>query len=341
MGRKRVFPKGTDQKEQYPTEKSVQHKGNPSLIQKQKLSRCFCGNSQEPDLFGASSFPSLLLRDPRGSLSLEAAIAITCFLLLFLSFSCFFAALRADLRMHHVMTEQAKQAAMIPYFENRLHALLAEPEAEGKLQGREKGLLALLEESDWTASMALAGYAQAGLNRAFSENSGKLLTDFQAAGSVYDRDSGQGRLTGQFQFRIPCFPISTVIHIRETLYFRSYLGRDMREGGTERMVYVTKTGTVYHTNPECSYLKVKLKKVPRGETDRLRNQNGARYRPCKRCGSSVLIVSDWIYVTDYGEVYHLDPSCKSIERDVLTVPVTQVTHMRMCSKCRMTGESGS
>lgn len=97
------------------------------------------------------------------------------------------------------------------------------------------------------------------------------------------------------------------------------------------LVYITKNGSVYHTDRNCRYLNVTVHSVPTDQIGLVRNKSGGRYYACEKCESK--IVGNELYVTDYGECYHTSKNCSSIVRNILKVPLAEIGGKRKCSKC--------
>lgn len=108
--------------------------------------------------------------------------------------------------------------------------------------------------------------------------------------------------------------------------------KDDNHGNTAgRMVYITETGTVYHTNRNCTHLVLTKKSISQEELKNLRNAGGGKYYGCELCvGKSI---PETVYITDWGDKYHADGNCSGLKRGVLTVPLDEVAGWPMCSRC--------
>ena len=99
----------------------------------------------------------------------------------------------------------------------------------------------------------------------------------------------------------------------------------------EQMVYITETGTVYHTSRDCSHLQLSVSQVDAGALDALRNQHGAKYYICELCGD--LGMAEMAYITKEGNRYHTTLSCSGLKRTVITIPISEVGSRHACSRC--------
>ncbi len=109
-------------------------------------------------------------------------------------------------------------------------------------------------------------------------------------------------------------------------------GRNVEEGeDDEELVYITPTGSVYHSSRNCPHLKVTPRLVQAGALEGARNSQGGKYYPCEYC-RKVQGVSTY-YVTDYGDRYHTTLNCQGMKRDVRLVPVSEAEGRSPCKTC--------
>lgn len=143
----------------------------------------------------------------------------------------------------------------------------------------------------------------------------------------------------KYKIRIPLriFNIND-IRIIQRVKFRGWTGFYINNGllkeveeNSEEMVYVTRTGSVYHDSSECSYIKLSISSVA-GIPNDLRNKSGGKYLPCSLCKQEVNSNNEF-YITDYGKRYHYKPDCSGIKRDVMVINIKDVNGRRPCSKC--------
>ena len=111
-------------------------------------------------------------------------------------------------------------------------------------------------------------------------------------------------------------------------------GRSKNEGEEEnksRTVYVTEHGSVYHTNPGCSHLKVTIIPVTKQQLKSARNTSGGKYHKCPYCGKQK---TGQYYVDPYGDCWHTSVNCPSLKRTVHEVDMDDCGHMHECKDCR-------
>jgi len=115
---------------------------------------------------------------------------------------------------------------------------------------------------------------------------------------------------------------------------RAWTGRerlfdtDARSG--QKMVYKTVSGTVYHTDIDCSYLNPSIQTLPRAQVQNRRNSSGEKYYSCDLCEGDH---SDQVYITDYGNRYHSSVGCSGLKRNIMIISSEDAKDCPLCSKC--------
>lgn len=125
--------------------------------------------------------------------------------------------------------------------------------------------------------------------------------------------------------------------MKQRYYGRAWTGYDVEDGvsdvtSEDPMVYVTQTGTVYHTNRNCTYLNPSVEIVSAEELVDRRNASGAKYYSCETCGSRE--PQGQIYITEYGSSYHCSITCSGLKRTIYTIPLSEVGGRGRCTKCQ-------
>lgn len=108
------------------------------------------------------------------------------------------------------------------------------------------------------------------------------------------------------------------------------------ENPAEEMVYMTESGSVYHTNPQCSYVDLSISQADGSQVEAQRNQHGAKYAPCESCAEG-MVPAAIVYVTAHGTRYHNKVSCSRLKRTVRLVPLSETRGCPQCSRCRRSG----
>lgn len=127
------------------------------------------------------------------------------------------------------------------------------------------------------------------------------------------------------------------IHIVQRAKIRGFVGYDVlsdadKNSDDEQIVYVTKTGTVYHLSRDCTYISPVVFTVKYGEVNDKRNSSGAKYYECELCEYEKRQDNN-VYITEYGTAYHNDMNCTAIKKGVTAIKISEVGTKTPCKKC--------
>ena len=122
---------------------------------------------------------------------------------------------------------------------------------------------------------------------------------------------------------------------KEEFQIKGWTGYEKEFGFQEKedIVYVTETGMVYHRNSQCTYLDLSIRMVGEKEIGKLRNENGAKYKACEKCGRKA---GKNVYITNVREVGHSVAStigCSGLKRKVYAIPISEALGKGECSRC--------
>ena len=152
--------------------------------------------------------------------------------------------------------------------------------------------------------------------------------------STYSEVDGEINVVVKYDVKLP-FPDFTGLHksFKEELKVRAWSGyyNVLNNPDEDEVVYVTKNGSVYHTNHNCTYLKPAIHYIPYESLETIRNSSGRRYKRCEMCGRKSGVSG--VYVTDYGDSYHNSLKCGALKRTVYAVKKSEVEGKGECSKC--------
>ncbi len=163
-------------------------------------------------------------------------------------------------------------------------------------------------------------------------------------GSELKDEDGCVIITASYHMKIPFFPdILPSIPVTQRIKVRNFCGyqpvmlESEENTEDENYVYVAENGSVYHTSPNCTYLKLSTQQVDYNEIDVLRNQSGGKYYPCESCIASGTEYNV-VIITDTGDRYHSSITCPAIKRTYSKVLYTEVEGMKECSRCKARDE---
>lgn len=159
------------------------------------------------------------------------------------------------------------------------------------------------------------------------------------SGGLHCQKSRMSATTGILEFHvnyqirlpIPTFAVPPV-NMEESLRIKGWNGyiRAGFQGQDEETVYITETGMVYHRDYHCTYLELSIRAVPASQVDGLRNESQGKYHACEICEGAG---SGEVYITDYGNRYHTSLGCSGLKRTVYAVPLSEAVGKGACSKC--------
>lgn len=153
-------------------------------------------------------------------------------------------------------------------------------------------------------------------------------------GSWYQSGTGEIHVYVSYKIQLP-FPGFMNMKARQKDEFivkawTGYEKPDMKDADGQ-IVYITDTGSVYHTNYQCSYLQLSIQFLPSSGLSGLRNLSGGKYRPCEKCVHGSAMAG--VYITNSGNRYHNSLNCSGLKRSIRAVPKSKVSGRGACSRC--------
>ena len=154
--------------------------------------------------------------------------------------------------------------------------------------------------------------------------------------SEYDEETKILDIVVTYTYVIPFLPekigsIDFLQRIRCRIWAGQEISGQEGEESEGSIVYITPSGTVYHTTVSCPYLDLSVSPIAFDEVGSARNKNGSKYTACTTCCKSASY--DTVYITDYGTNYHSTLSCTKLKRTVIAVDISEVGGRSACSKC--------
>lgn len=238
----------------------------------------------------------------RGSFTLEAAMVFPFILGFFLTFLFFFRILETEMAVREALSYASRKTACLSVSADNQAVLLVG--AEGFFRS---ALKETLEDE---------GYVKNG------------MTGISLLGSDFDGEYVS--LTATYFVRLPKILWKWgALPVTQKSCSKKWSGQTVE--GTQ-YVYVTETGEVYHRTKMCQSLNIRVSTVKTAQIGNIRNRNGEKYRRCSECAEKNLC-QEWVYVTPYGEAYHLELGCSHLKRTIQRISVDKIEGRRKCAIC--------
>ena len=298
-----------------PYRRSSRHilrSGNASRRSCRSAPRAPCGCTSHSPCGGTSRPPC---RGASGSLTVEAALELPLFFILIAIILQYAVVFRAAAQFSGAMTTTAEEMAIAAYKEEY-------DDANSLIRGA-------LSDA-WAASQVTAKAADKDAVR---------YVNFAA--SSFLRENDRICLVLSYQpkpkYSLISLPFTFFVQKATVRGWTGRLGSGHTKGSgadeddPHRDVYVTDHGSVYHTDPNCSHLKVTVIPTTKEGLKKARNKSGSKYHRCPYCSKSG---GDHILIDPYGECWHTTLDCPSLKRSVNTVHLDECGHLSECKDCR-------
>jgi hypothetical protein len=287
--------------------------------------RCIAVSKKEPK---QKSLPGCvaILRSGKGApqytclsgvMTLEAVIVLPLLAGFFAAVLFFFRVMQTEVEVQKALDDTARRMAV--------YMADTEPEESGNLSAVVLGSIKaqfLTEMRDYDVAEKYIAGGKWGI----------LFTD----STMTDREIN---LVASYVMQVPVkIPASEGLVITQTAVSRKWNGwkAGADQADSDKYVYVTEYGTVYHTKRSCKYLNPSITMAPYATVDTLQNNQNRKYRDCELCGDKA-VVGGIVYITNEGECYHNDLACSGLKRTVEITRLSEVGELPACSKCSAGG----
>ncbi len=268
------------------------------------------------------------------SLTLEAAVLMPVIICVMCAFFWFMMIFRVQITIQNAMWEVAEEFSGYAYLYEQVRNLGNEETEYIKL--KDTGL------ERWLVGGITEQYIESEIVRKVGKGSG--VWDIVSEEGIEVRSmlslpdaNGAIDLVVTYNVKNPFLPVPAGgITLIQRCYIKAWLGYDIRdEEEPASMVYVAETGMVYHTYSDCTYLKpnVQIAAYNMG----LVKVGVNIYQPCEVCidGKLSPVGQLKVYITETGDKYHKDISCRTLKRTVyeITLEEALAERYRKCSRC--------
>ena len=260
----------------------------------------------------------------RGSLTLEAAVALPIVILFLTVFLSFFSVMAAQLKLQNALARVGRTAAAGYYAVDEIQE--GNEETFAGTLGKELLYYAISE----TAVRALV-YEELDQTWADSTVVKNGFDGISFLGSRYDDNTGLITLQANYELNLPFAErLRTGIDISQRAVYRAWTGKPADVKPQETMVYVAENGKVYHTSLACTHIRLSISEISTITLESARNLEGGKYQPCELCGDGD---GGSVYITEHGDRYHYDKNCSGLKRTITSVPLSE-TGLPLCTRCR-------
>lgn len=274
-----------------------------------------------------------------GSVTLEAAIVLPTFLLAVVSLYGFFTLFNYQNILQNSVNNTAKSIARYSYVMDRI----------GEIEESKELIENLNMDNDILTNGINTGYAWNKILtkevKGYTEKSNILggVSGLNIVSSKVGDESGYNKINIVYQMSFNILGIKKYnIRLSNYCYFRAWIGESIAEKADKnnKIVYITKTGKVYHLSQYCTYIEINLRKVRYGDIYLERNIKGNKYKKCNKCISRNLGEDEYVYVTMKGLKYHISKNCQSIMRDAIPIDISKIGSRELCSRCKKNHNEG-
>lgn len=301
-----------------------------------------------------------------GSITVEAALTLPFFLLLFSLFFTFFSAQLWQLRLQRALDGVCEDVAVWSYLVDfaedycgkDILSLADGGLLEGALSGDGEAVVSLLKgEGDilqeirqFLISRGTALLWQPLLKEWVVERAGRSQLEaspirggpagLSLSGSTLKNRELDLVLTYQVESFIS-FPLKLSFPVAQRSARQLWVGtrvqkwdaEEEEEEAQEASCFVTETGSVYHKTKGCRVLDLKVQTVSFSSLPSLRNTSGGKYYACARCARGSAPPGE-VIITIPGTRYHYRSDCRNLKRTIIEISVSEAeTKYRPCHFC--------
>lgn len=168
------------------------------------------------------------------------------------------------------------------------------------------------------------------LENSILEGAGESISCWKSYISPFN---GEMNITVEYKMLLPITFFGTpTIKAKEEIRMHSWNGHQISESeGDKKIVYITEHQAVYHEDYQCTYLQLKIRFVPYGELNEIRNEDGSIYYACDKCVYGEALTG--VYITENGSKYHNSLECSGLKRTIRAVNKSDVPWLGGCSRC--------
>ena len=271
-----------------------------------------------------------------GSIVIESAFAFPIFFFCLFFLLQIFSMLQMELIVAEAGIQAARKCAVLGYVKKTIQS--GEEESV-----EDEELWALLKDygSNVIEDITFSVFVKNKMNDTIAKRAG-IYSDVNIDCKV-ENETGKAVLSYVIQ---PVIPLLN-IHKKEVCVYVVYrlwsgVGTGLKteeevknESETKVLVYMTDQGKVYHKKRSCTYLEPKVTALSYNMLTEKRNSSGGKYYACDFCaGQAICAEQQIIYITQYGNRFHISTTCSAIKRNIRTISEEEAAKVYpVCKKC--------
>lgn len=267
-------------------------------------------------------------------MTVEAAIVLPLFLFFFLNLGCAMEMIRLHGNLQLALTDVGNRMSVYGY---AMYSATGETQSERAAKESSRSMWA--EFADLAFSYTYIKSELANLTgEEYLEESplAEGVQSLQFLGSDVQVSDGILDVLLTYRVEAPAEIPGVSLTLANRYYGHLWTGYDVsgesgEQTGKEDVVYLAENASVYHESPECTHLKLTIQSVAATGVASCRNQDGGRYTACEKCAKGA--APGTLYISPEGDRYHYRKDCSGLKRTIYTVPRSEATGYRPCSRC--------
>lgn len=276
------------------------------------------------------------MKKKTGSLTVETAMVLPIFMILVIALLSSIEMMKTYSAMEYAVHETAKELAYNAYIPVILKEYAGKYDETVKEFDLEKAGIAVraadtLYTETAVRAILIDKYGLKNLNNSLIKNKSMGLHLFRSD-VINEKGDIDLIVTYNVEPWINVFGVGELTLVNRAK-IHSWTGYVYPKEYDEEYVYVTPSGSVYHTNRDCTYLHISVSTYMKSDIEDLRNKEGKKYNACKLCGNENED-SPFVFVTDYGENYHSSLACSGIKRTIIKIKKSEIGDKKLCERCR-------
>lgn len=312
---------------------------NSGLSKNKKCSLQVQINSRRIDGF-VKRLRALCTASCPASFTVEAALVLPIMIFAVCAFLYFLIILNTQVALHEELVKNARNMSRYAFTYEEIMDMTPSQEEELKkeMEPELKDVLFHGFSSAYALEQMKKGIGKERLDQSCIKHGADGLS---LLGESLISDNRMVDMTLRYQVRIPYISVS--LSCVQRVRIRTFTGfmPSGEEGGTEaeEIVYITETGSVYHTNKYCTHLNLSVKAVDSANVASMRNSNGGKYYACELC-EGIPETFGTVYLTVHGDRYHTSPGCTGLKRSWKAVLLSEAEGRTLCKRCQKQEKGG-